>query len=104
MSAAAGAATCPHAINHDANEHESHTHKDHQMRGELRTGRPSVVVIESRVEVGNQIGRDSEGNDRQSDLRSNRQLMGGPEYTSDGCNSWHWLSVQVGRWFPMGAS
>ncbi len=38
----------------------------------------SVVVIERRVKVGEQIGRESQDHDRQSDLRSDRELMGRP--------------------------
>jgi hypothetical protein len=38
------------------------------MRGKLRTGHAPVVVIEGRVQVGNQIGRDSQDHDGEADL------------------------------------
>jgi hypothetical protein len=69
-------ARCADAIDDDADEHEGHPDEDDQVRGQLRAGHASVVVFKSGVQVGNQIGRDSQDHDGEADLRSEGQLMG----------------------------
>ncbi|NJD28748.1 MAG: hypothetical protein FIA92_10690 [Chloroflexi bacterium] len=72
---AAGAATQAHAVDENADEHEGHTDEDDQVRGQLRTGHAALVVSESRIQVGDQIGRDPEDHDCESELRSEGHLM-----------------------------
>jgi hypothetical protein len=50
-------ATRSDAVDDDADEHKRHAHEDHQVRRKLRAGRASVVVIESRIQMGDQIRR-----------------------------------------------
>jgi hypothetical protein len=66
--AVAGSATRAHAVDDDADEHESHANEDNQVRGKLRTGHASVVVIEGGVQMGDQICRDSKDHDGEPDL------------------------------------
>jgi hypothetical protein len=101
IGAVGNSATRTHAVDYDADQHERHAYEDHQVGGQLGAGRASVIVMKSRVEVGDQIGRDSEDQDHESDLRSDRESLSGSEGASDGLDNWHGspsLSATVLGW------
>jgi hypothetical protein len=59
------------------------------MRRELWARHRAVVMIECRVQVGDQVCHETQDHDRQSDLRSDRELVGRPRHVSDGVDSEH---------------
>ena len=70
------AATRADAVGDDAEEHEGHADEDHEVRSQLWPGHRSVVVIQGRVQVCEEVGPETQDHDRESDQRCDREAMG----------------------------